>query len=253
MLKSLQLENYRCFNKHDFAFREMNVIVGANNAGKSTLVEALRLLRLVTSRYRGLTYKYPPGWTDLSRRDRGVAPAMGDIDLRGGSVFHRYGDPPATIKAIFSDGSAVHVYVGPDSSIFGLLYDPDGNPVKSKSGAQGLSIPSVGILPQIGPLQENEPRLSREHVMRSMATGLASRHLRNQMFYLKAEFFSDFTRIAEESWHGLHIESLNLEGRPPEEFFSLHVRDLDFVAGNKGTATRLYLVATDHVVSGSLT
>lgn len=81
----------------------MNIVVGANNAGKSTLVEAIRLIGLVVGRYKWLKYIRPPGWTDLSARFGGVCPAMGDIDLRGGSVFHRYEDPPAIITAQFSN------------------------------------------------------------------------------------------------------------------------------------------------------
>jgi len=211
-------------------FREMNVIVGANNAGKSTLVEALRLLGLVASKYRGLTYKPPPFWTKLPYRKKGVMPAMGDIDLRGGSVFHRYGEPPAIIKGTFSNGCAIEVFVGPNNSTFGLIYDPAGHLVKSKAKARDVDIPRIATLPQIGPLQENEPVLSQDYVMRSIDTGLASRHFRNQMHYLRSEFFNDFTRRAQDSWHQLHIESLNIEGDRADESLSFHVRDTDFVA-----------------------
>lgn len=230
MLASVQLTNYRCFDNHEISFRNMNVVVGANNAGKSTLVEALRLLGLVTARFRGLTYKDPPQWTDLPRRMTGVSPAMGDIDLRGGSVFHRYGDPPAIIKAGFSDGSTVEVRVGPENRIFGIIHDSTGRVVASKRQARDIHIPSIAILPQIGPLQESEPLLSSEYVKRSMDTGLASRHFRNQMYHFRSEYFDDFKRRAEESWHRLRIESLNVEGGHPERYLSFHVRDTDFVA-----------------------
>lgn len=230
MLISLQLVNYRCFAQHDIAFRSTNVVVGANNAGKSTLVEALRILSLVASRYAQLSYSAPPGWTALPRRSLGVRPATHGLDLRGGSVFHRYGDPPAVIKARFVGGEFIEVYVGPDDEIFGLVYDANGTLVTSKAGARGVRIAPIAILPQIGPLQENEPLLTQDYVMRSIDGGLASRHFRNQLHYLRESYYDAFVERSETSWPGLHIESLNVEGSRPHATLSFHVRDTDFVA-----------------------
>ena len=230
MIKSLTLTNYRCFKKHEVTFRDMNIIVGANNAGKSTLVESMRLLSLVVNKHQGLSYNRPPSWTDLSARFAGVSPALGDIDLRGGSVFYRYGDPPAVISAEFPNGNSVEVYVGPKNQAFGLIRDSRGRIVDSKSRARDIDLPRIAILPQIGPLLESEPFLSWEHVSRSMETGLASRHFRNQMYGLKSEYFDAFKARAESSWPHLRIESLNREGTRPDESLSLHVRDRAFVA-----------------------
>jgi len=231
MLRSLRLRNYRCFGDHEVSFRNINILVGANNAGKSTLVEALRLLGLVVGRYKGLRYRRPPAWTDLPARLAGVSPAMDDIDLRGGSVFHRYGEPPATITAVFTDRNVVEVYVGPDNTIYGLLYDADGEAVTTRSQARNCKLPSIAILPQIGPLIENERLLTRDYVLRSIDTGLASRHFRNQMYFLRDQYFEDFVVRAERSWPKLRIESLNCEGAAPDDrTLSFHVRDTDFVA-----------------------
>ncbi|MFO0832004.1 MAG: AAA family ATPase [Phycisphaerales bacterium] len=230
MLTSLQLRNYRCFDHHDISFRSMNVIVGANNAGKSTLVEALRVLSLVSSRYGTLAYGKPPAWASLPARYAGVRPAMQGIDLRGGSVFHRYGDPPATLKAQFTKGEIIEVYVGPANEVFGVVFDANGKMIASKAEARHVEISPVAILPQIGPLLENEPLLTEDYVLRSADSGLASRHFRNQMHFLKEQCFDDFVQRAESSWHGLHIESLNVEGSRPDAVLSLHIRDSDFVA-----------------------
>lgn len=230
MLASLQLENYRCFDKHEVAFSDVNVVVGANNAGKSTIVEALRLLSLITGRYRGLRYERPPEWSMLAGGLRGVSPAMGDIDLRGGSIFHRYGAPPALIKAYFSNETRVEVRIGKDNRIFGLLYDSNGKLITSTAQARAVSIPTIAILPQIGPLLQSEALLSADYVEQSINTGLASRHFRNQIHHLRKQHFAEFKRRAEDSWHQLQIASLDVEGDPPEQTLSLHVRDTNFVA-----------------------
>lgn len=230
MLESLQLQNYRCFDHHEISFRRLNVIVGANNAGKSTLVEALRVLSVVVARYPSLAYNRPPEWTSLSARYLGVSPAMQGVDLRGGSVFHRYGEPPAILRARFVNGESIDLYVGPENQVFAVLFDATGATIASKAEARRTHIPPITILPQIGPLLENESLLSEDHVLRSLDSGLASRHFRNQMHYLRQTYFEDFVQRAEASWHGLHVESLNVEGARPDAVLSLHIRDTDFVA-----------------------
>ena len=72
MLRELKLENYRGFTNHTIPFRKLNVIVGANNAGKSTVVEALRIISFTANRYRNLTYRKVPDWLEISGRNFGV-------------------------------------------------------------------------------------------------------------------------------------------------------------------------------------
>ena len=103
MLTALRLENFRGFDKHEMPLKDLTVIVGQNNAGKSTIVEALRLLAVVVGRYRHLGYHPPPSWLDIPIRHFGVSPSLKNMEINFDSVFHHYGDPPATIIASFSD------------------------------------------------------------------------------------------------------------------------------------------------------
>ncbi len=49
MLSELRLENFRCFEDHTIPLRPLTIIVGRNNAGKSTIVEALRIVSIEKS------------------------------------------------------------------------------------------------------------------------------------------------------------------------------------------------------------
>jgi len=76
MLVSLRLMNFRCFDDHTIPFRARTVIIGRNNAGKSTVVEALRLVALIVERHKTASYKALPVWLDLLRGTRGIIPAL---------------------------------------------------------------------------------------------------------------------------------------------------------------------------------
>src|SRR5438093_1148943 len=47
MLTELRLQNFRCFQDHAVPFKATSIAIGRNNAGKSTLVEALRLVEIM--------------------------------------------------------------------------------------------------------------------------------------------------------------------------------------------------------------
>ena len=230
MLNEIRIENFRCFKDHVVVFNSTTILVGANNAGKSTLVEALRILSLVVTRYRGLIYRDPPGWTELPRQAKGVSPSTRDVELRGGSVFHRYGEPPAKITATFSCGIIITICIGADEELFGTITDPDGNTIKSKGTAKNIDIPSLSILPQIGPLLQVENVLNPETVRRAIDSSLASRHFRNQLLIYKDQHFDRFCQEAEDTWPGLHIESLEKAGDVGNEQAVLLLRDGNFVA-----------------------
>jgi hypothetical protein len=121
MLSALILENFRCFNRHRVELRPLTVLVGRNNAGKSTLVEALRLISLVTERFTSLVYKEPPPWCDLPRGLRGVTPSTDGLGIDFRPVFHRYGEPPARLVADFTDHSRIEVYIGPEAKLYAVI------------------------------------------------------------------------------------------------------------------------------------
>lgn len=52
LVKSLRLTNFKKFSSHEFQFNDdVNVFVGDNNAGKSTILEALEIV--LNSNHRG--------------------------------------------------------------------------------------------------------------------------------------------------------------------------------------------------------
>ncbi len=64
MLTSLNIENYRCFKQHSISFHKTTFLVGENNAGKSTIIEALRFVGLAQRRYKTANYVSAPDWLD---------------------------------------------------------------------------------------------------------------------------------------------------------------------------------------------
>ncbi len=230
MITELTLKNFRGFERHVVPLRPLTIIVGKNNAGKSTVVEALRLLSAITSRYQSLDYRRLPRWLDRNRRERAVYPSTKDFDFRHEAVFHRLGEAPAEISAKFTSGEKVEIFIGSELEVFGIIKDASGNVIESKGQANRVRLPQVSILPQIGPLQEEERVLDEGYIRRSLASSRSSLHFRNQLHYMR-HHFRNFKQLVEETWHGLSLDAVELKELPPaDRGASLFVRDMDFSA-----------------------
>lgn len=229
MLTSIRLENFRCFKNHEIPLRPRTIIVGRNNAGKSTVVEALRLVSIIAERYKTVSYTGIPKWLEIYRGTRGIMPSLDNQAFDFERVFHGHGKPPAKITARFESGAMIEVYIGPESEVFGVISDSSGRALTGKGDAWRVTLPSVGALPQVAPLRYPEQLVTEERVKRYLNSALAPLHFRNQIHFLQ-KHYEEFKRISEETWPSLVIRELRKVGRPPEATLELHVRNEEFVA-----------------------
>ncbi|RJO60524.1 ATP-dependent endonuclease [candidate division WS5 bacterium] len=230
MIDKIILENYRCYKDHSIKFSDLNIAVGKNNAGKSTLIEALRLTALVTNKYKQSFYQRSPSWANLPKRYYGISPSLKGISRNSKGIFYRYSDPPAKISVLFQNKSRIEISLGEnDGEIYAALFNEKGNLIEGRKDAQNFDLPTINILPQIGPLKEGESLLNEDYVRASIFSNLSSIHFRNQLQYFE-EYFSDFRKLAEGSWDGLSITKFEkgdiVYGNPP----------LLFITDNKFTA-----------------
>ncbi len=249
------MQNYRCFDDHTILLEPSAVLVGKNNAGKSSVIEALRIVAAVVNR-KGATFVPAPKWLGLSRFQLGIAPGISQLGLNLNAVFHRYQDPPAIITASFHEGAVITVYVGKQETVFATVQATD-NWITTATRFLRLKLPWISVLPQIGPLLTEEYRLTDERVAEHLNSRLSSRHFRNQLVRMSAAF-DEFKRLAEETWHSLRVDPIQQETTKDGTLLSLPVRDGDFVSevGWMGHGLQMWLqtiwflsrTPTDHTV-----
>lgn len=243
MIKEIRLQNFRCFEDHTIPFNpKATILVGRNNAGKSTIVEALRWISIVVTRYQSLNYFDVPEWLDLPRRMRGVSPDIRDMEFSHESTFYQYAEPPSIITATFNDGSTVAVYLGIQNRIHAVLSTANDNPIKSRTDANRYTFPRVSIMPQVAPVARNETLLSAEYVRKAMSSPLAPLHFRNQLRVMY-RLFQEFKITAEETWPGLRILELSRSTDISDEPLSLLVQNEGFAAdvGAMGHGLQMWL------------
>ncbi|TSA30088.1 MAG: ATP-dependent endonuclease [Ignavibacteriales bacterium] len=229
MLRKVKIENYRCFEDTVVDFQNTSIIVGKNNAGKSTLIEILRIISVVGNRCNNLNYRVSPDWIDLQPTYVGVSPSLSNLDISTKNLFYMYGEPPAKITATFSNKVRFEIYLGTEAEIFAVIFDQNNKVVSSKHQANKLNLRIINVLPQISPIQREETVLKYATVHSGFDTYLMSRHFRNQIRY-NYQNFNKFKDLSELTWKGLGIS--DLDGRTAFEGSSLTliVRDGLFTA-----------------------
>lgn len=229
MLSKLEITNFRKFDRYTVEFGRRNLLVGPNNAGKSTLIEALRLISIIVNRFGALNFEAPPDWLRDGKGPRGVYPSLRGLDFDlGRETFHHYADPPAIVSATYASGERVDAYLGGDGDMFGVVQDADGAVITSKSHAKQLALPRIGIQPQVGPLARIERPLADRYVRGALDSSLAPNHFRNQLRLLDT-YFDDFKTAAEDTWPGLAVNGLEAMGLGDERHIALLIRDGAFV------------------------
>lgn len=228
MIKKIKILNYRCFEDCEIIFRNQTIVVGKNNAGKSTLIETLRIVSIGVNRAGYINYTIPPYWLDIEKSLLGISPSIDSLDISIKNIFYLYGSSPALITTYFDNGVIVDIYVGEEAKIFVVIFDKNGRNIASRRMAKDLKLKPINILPQISPIQREEPIYKYSTVQRNLDTNLSSRNFRNQLKYFYSDF-DKFRRLSEMTWKGLAISELEnrnlLEGT-----LLLMVRDNNFIA-----------------------
>lgn len=220
MLKSISIKNFRCYEDTVIHFDGTAILVGKNNAGKSTLIEALKIISTVSRKYKTARYIVPPYWVGDGVTSKGISPNLENMNIADHGIFYLYGFPPAIIVARFDDGTSIKAFVGEGLSIFAVIYNKDGIAIKSKGEASHICIPPIDVLPQISAVLDNEKIIQKSTVDNNRFTRLASRNFRNQLYYYK-DNFPVFKELVESTWERLQV-------KPVESYFLDEGRMLQF-------------------------
>jgi len=245
MLKFLHLEDYRCFKDTKLEFKDLTIAVGKNNAGKSTIIEALRIISYALS--KPIFRSIPDGLTrDFPKKAKCIIVNGKMLKINTGTIPHNYveGAKPK-LTAGFYDGYkiVVHFY---DGLIFALVYDSNGKIITNKNTFNNSGFPKLNILPQIGPLRKIEKYLSEETVRKDKDTYLSSLHFRNEIYLEMTndeKVFNEFSSLIKQTWKNLQINPPKLDYSSDNTLVSLVVGEIDFMTelGYVGNGLQMWL------------
>jgi energy-coupling factor transporter ATP-binding protein EcfA2 len=204
-ITSIHFRNYKAF--HDFSVRleSFNVLVGPNNAGKSTVLGSLRLLAEALRRAMSRN----PEWIGLKKGygEFGYRVHLDNLPVSTENVFHNYDDSEhAVITFRISNGNTLKL-VFPEKGVAYLLPNA-AKQIRSVSAFKKAYDLKIAFVPILGPVDHNEKLYQREAARSALLSSFASRNFRN-IWHHFPEGFREFREAVKRTWPGMDIE-------PPE-------------------------------------
>jgi predicted ATPase len=185
VLRRLELQNFRCFKTFEITFdKSLNVIVGPNNAGKSTVVSALRAAAFMLStaaRRRPTTAVHVNNEELLVFPVNEFPPPLDSENFRW--EFHH--ELPASLTFVFDNEVELHLEWPPEAEFFqGYFYivvGGAGQPKDLNISKGLLASHHLGVMPGLRPLDQHENVLNDGYIARNIGGRLSSSHFRNQL------------------------------------------------------------------------
>lgn len=215
MIQRLELHHFKGFEKFTMTFPADSIIVGPNNAGKSTIIAALRA---AASMVRTANRLRPQATYDVRGVERfGFNFAGPSVGLIEENLHYELHEVETRLKVRFQgDGSVEALWPAEETGGFFYVMDSDINPRMPKQ-VRGV-LPAIGLVPVLSPTDHVEPFLSESHVRNNLDSRLASRHFRNQLYLLSYEStpsgqdrFTDFKNFAQPWLAELELTDLRLQ------------------------------------------
>lgn len=199
-ITSIKFNQFKALHSFSVKLDSCNILVGPNNAGKSTVISAFRLLEaaLRTAGTRRPEFVNIDGLNKLGHRI-----SVNGLPLSLENVHTDYVHTDTSITYRFSNSNQITLNFPPDGGCI-MTWETNGPVIRTAIGFRNAFPYKVQVVPVLGPLEHEEGIISEETVKRSVGTPRACRHFRN-FWYQNPEGFNSFRDMLEKTWPGMSI------------------------------------------------
>jgi hypothetical protein len=205
---SVHFVRYKAFRNYSISLRKLNVLVGPNNSGKSTILGAFRILSEALRKGKSRNPTLVPG---PDGETYGYAVGLQDVAVATENIFFDYDDSqPAVVRFRISNGNELLLFF-PEPGVCTLICEPKGKPiVMSTTSFKAEYNVSIGFVPILGPVGHNERVYEKEAARLALLTHDAARNFRN-IWHHYPEDFGQFRSLVQATWPGMDIERPEVE------------------------------------------
>ena len=219
MLTRVTLKRFRGYKDFTTPLQPFSVIVGPNNAGKSTLIAALRSGALMLSHAK----RFNP------TEDQSVQKAKYKCHRIGSGAFfvddetlrHDFARDRQTSVELEFEGKASLKAIWPSNESNGFFYlSVDGGQPIDLSRTRQI-FPTIGVLPGLRPVDPREKLLDSTYVKKNLGGRLSSMRFRNQLLTLEGgrPDFKDFQQYCDKWLPEIKLQKPRVRDDEVDVFF----------------------------------
>lgn len=200
---SIKFTNYKTFKTYSVSLKSFNILVGPNNAGKSTIIGAFKILSegIKKAKSRKAELIDAPSGIQV----HGYQIEIADIPIATENAFHNYNiDEPAVAKFRLSNGSHLQIFFPANQSGCYMNCIHPSEIIRSPKDFNKHFDLSIGFVPILGPVEHEEVLYQKEAARKALNTYKASRNFRN-IWYHYPDDFDEFKQLLATTWPGMEI------------------------------------------------
>lgn len=205
-LSGITFGNFKAFQQYSLTLEQVNILVGPNNCGKSTIIGALRALDsgIKIARSRPPQRVYFDDNSEIGYRIPGDS-----LPISLENVHTNYNSEVSTVTFNLNNRNRLRLIFPVDGGCV-LIPDVDGQIVGSAATFKRYFPISLTVVPVLGPVEHHETRRERGTVVEGLSTHRASRHFRSYWHYF-SDGFEEFARLVRFTWPGMEVEPPELD------------------------------------------
>lgn len=199
---SIEYQRFKAFERFNLHLRNFNILVGPNNAGKSTILTSFRILAAAMRKARTrspIPIRGPNGNT------YGYDISLEGISVAEENIFYNYDDSePALVKFHQSNNHELTLFFPKQGVCFLLADGPSGTPQTPTAFKKNYDS-QIGFVPILGPVEHREQLYREEAARLALYNYTAARNFRN-IWHHYPQKFPEFQALLRETWPGIDIE-----------------------------------------------
>jgi len=167
-ITSINFKNYKTFKQFSVTFTEFNILVGPNNAGKSTIIGALKILAEGLRKARSRKPVLISGPT--KNQVLGYEIDLNEVPVATENVFHNYDDEsPAIVRYRLSNNSHLQIFFPSQGTCYMICECPS-KIIRSPKDFKENFYLDIGFVPILGPVEHKEPLYQEEAARLALLT-----------------------------------------------------------------------------------
>lgn len=204
---SIKFTNFKALKNYSVSLSETNILVGPNNAGKSTIISAFRILDVALRKARRLKAErvpLPNGNTGFGHR---VPEQQISVSLE--NVATDYNGEDSKIEFRLTNRNKLFLFFPNEGGCI-LHWENQGSSVSSPGRFRNAFPVNIQVIPVLGPLEHQEAYVNEDTVKNSLNTHRACRHFRNYWHYFD-DGWNEFSKMISDTWPGMVIRKPELD------------------------------------------
>jgi energy-coupling factor transporter ATP-binding protein EcfA2 len=197
----VDFHRFKAFKSFSIELRHFNILVGPNNAGKSTILAAFRILAAAIRRAESRRAEIVHG---PHGNVQGYKIDLRTISVAEENIFFDYDeDEAAWIRFRLSSGNSLTLRF-PEREVCYLLPDAQGKSFATPSTFKSNFRIPIGFVPILGPVDHREPLFEKEAARLALFNYGAARNFRN-IWRHYPDGFNEFRDLVQKTWPGMDV------------------------------------------------